>query len=363
VTVTPDETTTPADEIAASDPMPGGEAVAPPSEALLTAPIEAPPSPPDAAPGAQETAAPMPDEDPARGVACRNCGAQLSGPFCHECGQSRDDLHRSLPRLTLEVAASFIDFDSRIWRTVTRLFFAPADLTRDYLAGERASQTPPLRMFLVAVVMVFLSAAFANAGQEMNYRVVRPEGPGLRFDIGETPPPKATPVAPPAAEPAATNDPLMLNELPQPRDAFGRWLMPSMRRALASPDAFVAALINWAQKLAILLLPIGALTMGAMFAFSRRFLMFDHLIFTMHGLAAQGALLSLVLVLGRIAPAAGWLILFAPVHTFAHMRGTYGLGVFGTLVRMLGLLIGTSIGFLLLAFALFLITVYDLGGR
>ena len=45
------------------------------------------------------------------------------------------------------------------------------------------------------------------------------------------------------------------------------------------------------------------------------------------------------------------------------MRGTYGLGVFGTLARMVGLFFGALFGVFLLLFALFLITLYEVGGR
>ena len=35
----------------------------------------------------------------------------------------------------------------------------------------------------------------------------------------------------------------------------------------------------------------------------------------------------------------------SPVHLFAHLRGAYGLGVVGTLARMLVLFVGSVIGF------------------
>ena len=38
----------------------------------------------------------------------------------------------------------------------------------------------------------------------------------------------------------------------------------------------------------------------------------------------------------------------SPVHLFVHLRGTYRLGVFGTLIRMVVLFIGSVIGFTLM---------------
>ena len=62
-------------------------------------------------------------------------------------------------------------------------------------------------------------------------------------------------------------------------------------------------------------------------------------------------------------PPLGWLIWLAPVHVFVHMRGVYETGVIGTLLRMLGLLIATFIGVAVLALALLLIAVYEVGGH
>ena len=273
--------------------------------------------------------------------------ASLSGPFCHQCGQHQDDLHRSLWRLGRETAMSFVDVDGRILRTLPRLFFRPASLTRDYLAGERMSQTPPLRLFLAVVVLVFLAGAIGNADNNVNFRVVGSPQEAVRLTM----------------DPASRNDIRVLDHFDTPKNDFERWLIPRLERSLHSPQAFAQTLLDWTQRLAILLLPIGALTLGALFAFSRRLVMFDHLIFTMHSLAAQGVLLSLVMVAGRAVPVLGWLVWLAPVHVFVHLRGVYGTGVFGTLTRMLGLVVGAFIGVGLLAFVLLMIAVSEVGGR
>jgi hypothetical protein len=67
-------------------------------------------------------------------------------------------------------------------------------------------------------------------------------------------------------------------------------------------------------------------------------------------------------LLGRFWDGAGWLILLSPTHLFFHMRGTYGLGVFGTLLRMFLLFIGSAIGFGLFMLGLLLIGLYEVGG-
>ena len=51
----------------------------------------------------------------------------------------------------------------------------------------------------------------------------------------------------------------------------------------------------------------------------------------------------------------GWALWLAPTHLFVHMRGTYRSSIFGTLLRMFVLFIGSSVAFGLLVAALFLI--------
>ena len=73
-----------------------------------------------------------------------------------------------------------------------------------------------------------------------------------------------------------------------------------------------------------------------------------------HSLAFQAVLLPVALIAGGWFMAAWLMILLAPVHLFYHMRGTYGTSFAGTLARMLLLLVGSGLGFVVL-FALLVI--------
>ena len=89
---------------------------------------------------------------------CANCGAVLQGDWCHECGQLAEDFHRSVTRLIMEAVEGLTHLDGRFWRTAPTLLVRPAKLTTDYIEGHRASQIPPLRLFLVVLLLVFLTA-------------------------------------------------------------------------------------------------------------------------------------------------------------------------------------------------------------
>jgi hypothetical protein len=92
---------------------------------------------------------------------CENCGTKLEGPFCHKCGQHDFEFHRSFWHVFLEGLESFLHFDSKLFHTVATLLFQPGRLTAAFNAGKRASQMPPLRLYIF-VSLVFFFLFFLN---------------------------------------------------------------------------------------------------------------------------------------------------------------------------------------------------------
>ena len=79
--------------------------------------------------------------DGAAGGACLNCGTGLLGPHCHRCGQS-GHIHRTLSAWWHDLAHGVLHMDGKTWRTLPLLAWRPGQLTRRYVAGERASCRP-----------------------------------------------------------------------------------------------------------------------------------------------------------------------------------------------------------------------------
>lgn len=98
------------------------------------------------------------------GASCPNCATPLAGPWCHACGQSGEDFHRSIGRLCGEVLEGLLHLDGRLWRTLPALMLRPAELTRGYLDGHRAPQIPPLRLFLVILLAIFVVGGMTGGG-------------------------------------------------------------------------------------------------------------------------------------------------------------------------------------------------------
>jgi hypothetical protein len=93
--------------------------------------------------------------------ACLNCGAQLGGAYCSQCGQAAR-AHRSLGHMLQEFLHSFFHFDTKVWRTLPMMIFRPGTLTRDYVYGKRARYVSPLALFLLAVFFMFAVFAFSG---------------------------------------------------------------------------------------------------------------------------------------------------------------------------------------------------------
>ena len=95
------------------------------------------------------------------GGACLNCGTQLIGPHCHRCGQA-GHVHRTLTAFWHDLAHSVLHFDGKLWRTLPLLALRPGELTRRYVAGERANFVSPMALFLFSVFLMF--AVFSSIG-------------------------------------------------------------------------------------------------------------------------------------------------------------------------------------------------------
>src|SRR3569832_1054154 len=92
---------------------------------------------------------------------CLNCGAPLQGAYCHNCGQTAH-VHRSLAAFWHDLAHGVLHFEGKIWRTLPMLAWRPGELTRRYIAGERARFVSPMALFLFSVFLMF--AVFSLVG-------------------------------------------------------------------------------------------------------------------------------------------------------------------------------------------------------
>ena len=299
-------------------------------------------------------------------IHCANCGAPLRGPWCHRCGQHSADLHRSVKRLFLEWLQGLVNFDNRIWTTLPYLIGRPARLTTNYLAGQRVAQIPPLRMFLVVLVIVFFTGSLGDRTSDG-----RQDSPRFKY-VGETPQtgkgkPGVGAKSLTAAQKreigvAITKVNVGVGSYHSKRGTL--WLRERLNRVLADPTAYAAAFGKWAQRLAFLMLPVSTALLGVLFIRRRQIMLFDHMVFAMHSLSFQGLLVAMDGLLNVFPGDPGdWLLVVAPIHLFVHMRGVYPSSLAATLLRMTLLGMGSVVAFMLLLLGVASAGLMEMGAR
>jgi len=292
------------------------------------------------------------------GTPCPNCATPLEGQWCHACGQLAEDFHRSTAKLLMESVREFFDLDNRVWQTLPDLLFRPGRLTRAYLDGHRVPQVPPLRLFLIVLVLLFLVGV--NIGAKFPTNIPAPTGnPAEQIKRIEA-----------DKHLSAEDKKEILTDLKEARaqmasrkpNARSEWLEARIRYALAHQAEFWQAIQNWAERFAFLMLPLSALLISLLFLFDRRFFLFDHIIFSMHSLSFVCLLLTATIAWNHYVPftVGGLPLLAAPVHLFFHMRGVYRTSIFGTLVRMAVLFIGSLIGAIAILLGLLWVAVVSI---
>src|SRR5690348_552519 len=81
---------------------------------------------------------------------CENCGVELRGHWCEQCGQAAVDYRRSFRHVIADILDSFLNWDSKFFTTLALLILKPWKLTNEFLAGKRARYVNPLRLYLLA---------------------------------------------------------------------------------------------------------------------------------------------------------------------------------------------------------------------
>src|SRR5665213_2685917 len=98
---------------------------------------------------------------------CKNCGAALAGRFCHHCSQAGDVHVPTTRELVHELLEGLTHSDSRLWRTLTTLWFKPGKLTTEFVAGRRVAYLPPFRLYLILSIVFFLIASSVHTRTEV----------------------------------------------------------------------------------------------------------------------------------------------------------------------------------------------------
>lgn len=315
--------------------------------------------------------------------ACRNCGTELTGEFCHGCGQSARNLRRPFWALLKESAETLLAMDGRFMQTVPALMAYPGRVSRDYLDGRRARFIPPFRLYIFASLIFFVllplatgqGVGFTAAGggvdaarqqvelaretgemSEEEYQealeglaiaegMLRGQFPGMTPRTGDG----ADSAGEEADDAAAreTSEPGWMDTLPpEAREALqgagqpgaGDWSNFSFDRR--NMDRLGAETRRWVPRIMFVLLPVYAALLALVYLWRRRFLFFDHLVVSLHFHAALFFAMT-VTVLAAMVIGWGWailgLLIYANAYLYRINRVVYERGRFSSAVRTLTL--------------------------
>jgi len=305
-------------------------------------------------------------EGPDAGGACLNCGTALIGSHCHNCGQAAH-VHRTVAAWWHDLAHGVLHLDGKIWRTLPLLAWRPGELTRRYVAGERARFVSPLALFLFSVFLMFavVSAVGSGVGSDPTgvRRGLAEEVRVQEAEVAKLEKERATAIA--AKQPTEALDKRLKKareELALTRpmkerglikgatvrvsDDVPSWLAHGIEKASANPSLMLYKMQSNGYKFSWALIPISLPFLWLLFLHRsryRRYKAYDHLVFVTYSIAfmSLGAIVAVLLRTIGLPSAAVALaaMLIPPAHIYRQLRGAYALSWASALWRTAVLLV------------------------
>jgi hypothetical protein len=311
--------------------------------------------------------------------ACLNCGTLLSGAYCSACGQ-KAHIHRSVRAFFQDFIQGLFNFEGKIWRTLPMLAWRPGEMTRRYIAGERARFISPVALYLFTVFAMFAVLNFTGAlspgtgkhAQEVFKTSIAEDqqqlakleakrkvaaAAGEREDVADLDRRIAK-----RREDIADTQKILKGEAALTSngsdDETPSWIRPFLRNVRENPDLVSTKVQEAASRYSWLLIPISVPFMWLLFPFRRRYNTYDHAVFVTYSLSFM---MMLVVVAGALVAVgmpslAGLLFFVPPFHMYRHLKQTYELGRFSAIVRTMALMT-----FAFIAAALFMVATVAIG--
>jgi len=343
---------------------------------------------------------------------CLNCGTELRGQYCGNCGQRASNRLISLWELTRDAFGDLFEIDSRLWRTLIPLLIRPGTLTKDYLEGRRARYMPPFRMYLVLSVVFFVVAFFdprddlsvlfepepepvAEEQDEPTQEALDEAGEKIDKLIAEG---RLSEEQARKAREAVSDEPkftlygddleggfnVRFDEETGKCTASGQDQLPEWLRKRLTPERLegicerVAAdegktlgalLLDNIPVALIVLLPFMALVLKGLYPLSRRYFV-EHLLFFVHFHAFFFLILTLQILFSRVAslvfipePISLLVIVAAsfyiPVYLYKAMRRVYGQGHLLTLTKYIALSVAYIVGAIVTLLGALLVALFS----
>lgn len=113
---------------------------------------------------------------------CLNCSARLQGPYCHKCGQENVETKETAWHLVTHFFKDITHFDGKFFRTLKYLVTRPGFISKEYIAGRRASYVNPVRMYIFTSALFFLIFFSFTHTESTSVQIDFREVPGTTYE-------------------------------------------------------------------------------------------------------------------------------------------------------------------------------------
>jgi hypothetical protein len=315
---------------------------------------------------------------------CENCGAELQGHWCAQCGQPAIEYRRSFRHVVADLLNEFLNWDSKFFTTIALLILKPWRLTNEFLAGKRVRYVNPLRLYLLASILFFFAVNYATKGLKFEPGKLEPKDraeleaelknedlpPAAREKLAAllresspspasepltntpSPVPSGSPNASPSS-PAPETDthkkqygkigerPFVLSDGAKSSNPVERWFEAKAKEKMGEHGTkmglFITTLLSNLPYMMLCCIPLFAFVLKVLYI-RRGMFYIDHLIYALHihTFAYTGIMLIVLATIGlnRAVPGliAGWIIALLwitfAVQIFLSIRRVYRQGWF-----------------------------------
>jgi hypothetical protein len=329
---------------------------------------------------------------------CENCGAELHGHWCSQCGQPAIEYRRSFRYVVADLLNEFLNWDSKFFTTLALLILKPWRLTNEFIAGKRVRYANPLRLYLLASILFFFAVNYGAKGihfdptkfpdekraelaaaiadkrpeieKELSKETLTPEErqkmqKALDYLTrpASSPTTMPTPEGTPSPSPASTGSPTTqsqqtygpVGERPfvvfddaKSTTPFERWIEGRAKEKMGEHGTkmglFISTLFSNLPYMMLCCIPLFALVLKILYV-RRRIFYVDHLIYALHihCFFYAGIMLIVLATIGlnHFAPGAitGWLIALMWIafvtQIFLSIRYVYRQGWFFSIFKFL----------------------------
>jgi hypothetical protein len=294
---------------------------------------------------------------------CLNCGTIVTGNFCHNCGQENIEVKESFFQIVYHFIEDITHFDGKLIKTLKFLITKPGFLTKEYVAGKRATYIHPIRMYIFISAVFFL---FIFSGEQKIVDVNTNQTESSRIVFGDS-------TYNTVAQYDSAQKKLPINK----RD---KWLTAKLTKQQIvinnkygnDQNKILAAIIDNFKhnfsKILYLSLPIFAFFLWVLYKRNKSYYFADHMIFSIHLYCAYFLIIFtytiLDLVVKFFTPSTGILdfIFFVSLlfYFYKAVRNFYGQSRKKTVVKFMLINVLNLFLFLFLFLILILLSLFNI---